>query len=146
MSVQSHVSPQEALHLLKRGYTYLDVRCELEFEQGHPPLAYNIPWATVMGDQLFSNKAFSASVLACFELSTPLVVGCHSGQRSHLACACLGTLGFSRLVELEHGFGGARDAFGRRMGGWQNAGLAVELEAASGRCYSALRAATEKEI
>lgn len=133
-----YVSPSEALRLLVQGYTYLDVRSEPEFSEGHPPGAFNIPWSVVLGDKLVNNPDFSGAVRGCFDLGQCLILGCHSGVRSRAAHRELLTLGYRNLVELEHGFGGSRDAFGSRVGGWARAGLAVESVASEDRTYSAI--------
>ncbi len=39
------VSPQEALELTRDGWTYVDVRTEQEFADGHPAGSYNVPIA-----------------------------------------------------------------------------------------------------
>jgi rhodanese-related sulfurtransferase len=133
------VSPSEALELLERGYTYVDVRSELEFSRGHPPGAFNIPLMYVEGDRLVDNPEFIDVMLAVFRTTDPLLIGCHSGTRSHTAVVRSSAAGFSVLAELRHGFNGARDAFGRRLPGWVGSGLPVELSAPDARTYAALR-------
>ena len=120
------VSPEEAQRLLSQGYTYVDVRSESEFVEGHPPGALNIPLQRAMGDRLVDNPDFMDIVSRRFRTTDPLVLGCRSGGRSHLAAMRLRQAGFSQLVELRHGFHGARDAFGRRLSGWLSSGLPVE--------------------
>lgn len=92
----------------------------------------------VEGDRLVDNPRFIDVMLAAFRTTDPLIVGCHSGTRSHAAVERLTRAGFSALSELRHGFAGARDAFGRRLPGWRAAGLPVELDAAEERTYAAL--------
>jgi len=120
------VSPEEAQRLLDQGYTYVDVRSESEFAEGHPPGAVNIPLQRAVGDRLVDNPDFMAIVSRRFRTTDPLVLGCRTGGRSHVAAMQLGQAGFSCLAELRHGFCGARDAFGRRLPGWAQSGLPVE--------------------
>jgi rhodanese-related sulfurtransferase len=120
------VSPGEALELLERGYTYVDVRSELEFILGRPPRACNVPWQRVEGDRLVANSDFAIVMQSSFSSREPLIVGCRSGSRSRAAVACLRELGFTQLAQLCHGFEGARDSFGRRLPGWRDSGLPIE--------------------
>jgi rhodanese-related sulfurtransferase len=120
------VSPGEANGLLQRGYTYVDVRSELEFALGRPPRSLNVPWQRVDGDRLVANPEFTAVMRALFRTSDPLIIGCRSGSRSHAAVTVLLDHGFEHLAELLHGFEGTRDDFGRRVPGWTESGLACE--------------------
>lgn len=120
------VSPEEAQRLIDQGYTYVDVRSESEFAEGHPPGAVNIPLQKAMGDRLVDNPDFMDVVSRRFRTTDPLVLGCRSGGRSHVAALRLASAGYAQLVELRHGFVGARDAFGRRLPGWASSGLPVE--------------------
>lgn len=141
------VSPEEAQRLLERGYTYVDVRSESEFAAGHAPGAVNIPLQRAVGDRLVDNPDFMEVVSRRFRTTDPLVLGCRSGGRSHVAALRLEQSGFERMVELRHGFEGARDAFGRRLPGWVGHGLPVERGAAAGdyaRVLEGLRAAERR--
>lgn len=132
------VSPEEAQRLLERGYTYVDVRSESEFAAGHAPGAVNIPLQRVVGDRLVDNPDFMDIVSRRFRTTDPLLLGCRSGGRSHVAALRLEQNGFQHLVELRHGFEGARDAFGRRLAGWIGHGLPVERGDAPGDYASVL--------
>ena len=148
------VSPNEARDLLLQGYTYLDVRSEPEFALGRPAVvrdgrtesvAWNVPWQRVEGDRLVNNPDFTRVIQRAFAREQPLIVGCRSGSRSRAAIAALQGLGFTTLVQLRHGFEGARDAFGRVLPGWRQSGLAIEAgEPPPERSYAGLCArATE---
>lgn len=139
------VSPEEAQRLLERGYTYVDVRSEPEFELGHPPGAFNIPLQRVEGDRLVDNPQFLEVMLAAFRTTDPLLIGCHSGARSHVAIERLRSAGFNLLTELRHGFAGSRDAFGRHLPGWVRLGLPVETGDGETRAYERLRARCEQQ-
>ena len=135
------VSPDEARELLQRGYTYVDVRSEPEFALGHPPGACNVPWQLAEGDRLVDNSDFAIVMQSSFTVIEPLIIGCRSGGRSRAAVQRLRELGFTGLVELKHGFEGARDAFGRHLPGWRERGLEVELgEPEPDFSYAGLRA------
>jgi rhodanese-related sulfurtransferase len=124
--------------LLARGYTYVDVRSESEFLMGRPPGALNIPLQRVEGDRLVDSPEFVSVMQRLFRTSDPLIIGCRSGSRSHAALAQLEQVGFEALVELRHGFLGARDGFGRRLSGWVQAGLPVEVGDPEARSYARL--------
>lgn len=132
------VSPEEAQCLLARGYTYIDVRSEPEFGMGHPPGAFNVPLQRVEGDRLVDNLEFIAVMQQLFRTTDPLVIGCRSGARSRRAIEQLEQVGFGALAELQHGFLGARDGFGRRLPGWMQAGLPVEQGDGAARAYVCL--------
>lgn len=121
------VSPDEARELLQRGYTYVDVRSEPEFALGRPPRACNVPWQRAEGDRLVLNPDFAIVMQSSFSSDDSLIIGCRSGSRSRAAAECLRGLGFVRLAQLRHGFEGARDAFGRRLAGWRESGLEIEI-------------------
>jgi rhodanese-related sulfurtransferase len=134
------VSPGEAMGLLQRGYTYIDVRSEVEFALGRPPRSLNVPWQRVDGDRLVHNPEFVEVMRVVFRTSDPLIIGCHSGSRSEAAVAALLEHGFEHLAELLHGFEGTRDDFGRRVPGWSQSGLPCERGAPSfEQTYVALR-------
>jgi len=135
-----HVSPEEAQRLLERGYTYVDVRSEPEFELGHPPGAFNIPLQRAEGDRLVDNPKFMDAMQAVFRTTDPLLIGCRSGTRSQVAIERLKGAGFLQLAQLRHGFSGSRDAFGRHLPGWVQHGLPVETGDGDGRGYVRLLA------
>jgi rhodanese-related sulfurtransferase len=124
--------------LLQRGYTYVDVRSEPEFMVGHVPGALNVPLQRVEGDRLVDNPEFIEVMFKLFRTTDPLVVGCRSGARSHIAFERLEQAGFCNLRELTHGLLGARDAFGRRLPGWVQAGFPVEAGDGQDHSYAAL--------
>jgi rhodanese-related sulfurtransferase len=105
---------------------------------GHPPGAFNVPLQRVEGDRLVDNPEFLVVMQQLFQTTHPLVIGCRSGSRSHVAIDRLDQAGFRALVELRHGFQGARDAFGRRLAGWMQRGLPVEPGDGGERSYQRL--------
>ncbi len=140
MSVR-RVEPDEAARLIEEGWAYLDVRSGVEFDQGHPEGAYNIPLLDMVpGQGLRPNAEFLEVCKSAFPTDARLVVGCKSGGRSAKAAQALEAAGFSCLVDMRGGFGGEADAGGRvTCAGWQARGLAVSTTAKPGRAYPELR-------
>jgi rhodanese-related sulfurtransferase len=133
-----NVSVDEATALLREGYSYVDVRSEPEFELGHPDGAFNVPISlrTPSGPQ--PNTEFVPTMERAFSKDAPLVVGCQSGPRAVRAAQALEAAGFTQVVVMPGGFGGARDAFGRPVPGWQSQNLPVEKGQPEGRSHAAL--------
>src|SRR5438094_6995851 len=110
-------TPPEAYEMLTAhpAAVYLDVRTEAEFEAGHPAGARNVP--VVFFDpgarQPLPNPEFVATVKRHLASTTPLVVGCQAGGRSQHACELLVQAGYTDVVNVHGGFGGARDQTGR---------------------------------
>lgn len=135
------VSPAEAKALCDQGYSYVDVRSEPEFQQGHPAGAYNVPLMHSQGGAMTPNPDFVAVMNAAFPKDARLVLGCRSGQRSMRAAEALINDGFTGIVEQRAGFDGPRDAFGAVVEkGWSPAGLPVAQQAEPGHSYSDLKA------
>ena len=133
------ISPKEASELMAAGWTYLDVRSEREFEQGHPAGAVNIPLMHAGPGGMTPNGDFLAVVEAAFPRATKLVVGCQAGGRSARAAHVLEGAGFTELVDQRAGFGGARDAGGRiTEPGWAAEGLPVDQGQPPAGSYEAL--------
>lgn len=134
--------PKDCPALLAKGWTYLDVRTPEEFEQGHPDGAFNVPVMLRGPAGMSPNPQFGSVVTKHFAKDAGLVVGCASGVRSQRACQELAALGYTQLVNMECGFGGARDASGRvTMPGWEGSGLPVASGAPAHRSWTALRGA-----
>lgn len=133
------VEPRDALDLTRHGYVYLDVRTVEEFEQGHPPGAYNVP-AFVRGPGgMEPNPDFLDVVARHFPRDARLLVGCASGRRSQRACEQLRRAGYAEVVNVVGGFGGVRDDEGRLVQpGWRDEGLPV-AKRGEGRDYASLR-------
>jgi rhodanese-related sulfurtransferase len=141
MTAIKRISPQEALDLTKDGWTYLDVRTEQEFADGHPAGAFNVPLAHVVAGSMAPNPDFLSVVEKAFGKDAKIVVGCKSGGRSLRAAQALTGAGFTSVVDQRAGWDGARDAFGQ-MGepGWSRAGLPAETGATAGHVYADLKA------
>ena len=133
------VALDEAQALLSAGYLYIDVRSQLEFAQGHPPGAYNVPWLLMTDYGMVENDDFLAVMRSNFASDSKLLLGCRSGHRSLAAARRLEDAGYANLCELRCGFAGTHDPFGRLVEpGWQTAGLPCALEPEPGRAYRAL--------
>lgn len=136
------VEPPQAHEILSsgRGAVYLDVRTEAEFAQGHPAGAINIPVVFIKGPgQLEVNPEFLEVSAKVLPGDATLVVGCQSGGRSQRACELLQEAGYTDLINVRGGFGGARDASGQIVvRGWRDAGLPVSSELGA-VAYQALR-------
>ena len=133
------VTAQEAHRLLEQGYAYLDVRSEIEFEQGHVPHAFNIPLMHPHHDELVPNLDFLAVALTCFTSDAHLIVGCHAQSRARRACDTLVAAGFCNVTQLSTGWEGCRDAFGRLKPGWSQLPLPAETGTGDERGYAVLR-------
>ena len=119
------LTPREAHELAAEGAaTIVDVRTRAEWEfVGHveyAPLVEWRPWGATRPDALFVDK-----VAARFPRSTPILLLCRSGVRSHHAATALAQAGFTRVFNILEGFEGDPDEEGRRgrLGGWRHAGL-----------------------
>lgn len=111
---------------------YLDVRTAAEFEAGHAVGARNVPVIDrdPASGRPMQNPEFAAIVRRHFAPETPLVVACQAGVRSRRAVELLADAGFTHLVHLRPGFGGAQGPDGRFERGWGDSGLPLETGAA----------------
>jgi len=136
------ISAAEAHDTLTRhpDAVYLDVRTEEEFEAGHPAGARNVPVLFFRpGSSPQANADFVAVVERNLPRNTKLIVGCQAGGRSRHACELLMEAGFTDVINVRGGFGGARDRSGAVIeAGWRDAGLPVESGAPAGARYADL--------
>lgn len=114
------LDPQTAHRQQQQGWTYVDVRSQQEFAQGHPEGSVNVPvfFATPAGME--PNPGFVEAIRKLYPVDTPLLLGCRSGQRSLRACDLLQAAGYTRLVNVEGGFHGSPVT-----AGWASVGLPV---------------------
>ncbi len=135
-------SPEQAHELLRQGYCYIDVRTEPEFASGHPATAVNIPVAVPdpHTGQMVINRDFLSVVEAHFPKDAKIILGCQSGGRSQHAAELLTRAGYAQVVNMQGGFGGARDQTGRTLvPGWRECGLPICEECGVNDAYAALR-------
>ena len=131
------IDPEEARQLLdsQEGYTYLDVRSEEEFAQGHVPGAVNIPVATSnpLGPGLVANPDFNNQVAAQFDKDSRIITACLRGGRSLKAAMMLTADGYTGIVDMLGGYDAELDAFGNVVvEGWARRGFPTTTQASGG--------------
>lgn len=139
-------TPPEAQALLAQGYRYIDVRSEPEFAAGHPAGAVNIPviFPDPVTQQMTMNPDFLRVVAAHFPPDSRIIVGCQMGGRSQRAAEMLAQAGYATVVNMQGGFGGARDQSGRTVvPGWSDSGLPVSTDCGPDSSYSSLRSSAK---
>jgi rhodanese-related sulfurtransferase len=136
MAEPKTVGLEEAQRLLQEGYLYVDVRTEEEFEAGHAPFSFNVPFQTSVAGAHRENQAFVRIMCSVFKLDQPLLLACKSGMRSQAAARVLCQAGFNQLADLSVGFEGTRDHFGRKAPGWHGAGLPTETGSGTAQSYA----------
>jgi rhodanese-related sulfurtransferase len=137
------VSVSEAHQLQQQGSTYVDVRSQAEFEDGHASGAVNVPLLDrdPGSGQMMPNPDFVRVMQANFPSDAKLLLGCQVGGRSMRASQMLASFGFTDVANVKGGFGGLRDPMGRTVEpGWEESGLPVESGAPAGRGYTELAA------
>ena len=87
------VDPATAESLVKQGVTVLDVRTPEEYATGHIAGAVNVNW---------EGADFAAQVKQ-LDPATPVLVYCHSGNRSGQAVQVMEQEGFQRIFDLGGG-------------------------------------------
>jgi E3 ubiquitin-protein ligase RNF13 len=123
------VGAAEARALLEsgQGYVYLDVRSALEFENGHPAGAVNVPLYHHRSEGWVPNQTFLRAVAAHLERDTRILIGCETGVRAGLAASGLLAAGYASVTPVRGGYSGVRDLLGRTVApGWRQLGLPVE--------------------
>ena len=121
------IDPERAKELLEQssGYTFVDVRTEREFDDGHVPGAKNAPFFVrgPRGAGLEENAQFVDIIRDNFGLDAKLIIGCQKGGRSNKACQVLAAEGYTNLHDMRGGFVGETDPFGKVLfPGWINRG------------------------
>ncbi len=137
----ARISPAEAhAKMTSDGFTYVDVRTEDEFAEGHPAAAVNVPIMVAGASGLEPNADFVAVMQRAFAKDAPIIVGCKMGGRSARAASALAAAGFTRVLDQRAGWDGARGAFGELTEpGWSRASLPAETGAPTDRSYDALK-------
>lgn len=132
------IAPNAANERLTAGALYLDVRTPEEFEEGHPPGAWNLPLqlrADASG--LVDNPRFVELAQTLLDPAREIIVGCRAGPRAERAAGLL--VFCTRVVVMSGGMEGRRDAFGAVLSpGWKQSGLGVAYDADAS--YAALLA------
>ncbi|MEE3198458.1 MAG: rhodanese-like domain-containing protein [Planctomycetota bacterium] len=127
------IDPEEARQLLdsQEGYTYLDVRSEEEFAQGHVPGAVNIPVASSnpLGPGLVANPDFNRQVAEQLDKDSKIITACLRGGRSLKAAMMLTAEGYTGIVDMLGGYDAELDAFGNVVvEGWARRGFPTTTE------------------
>lgn len=125
MSDVTRISPAEAHAKMKdEAFTYVDVRTDEEFADGHPEGAVNVPFMRTSPSGMEPNPAFLSTMERAFEKDAPLVVGCKMGGRSARAAQALTGAGFTRVLDQRAGWDGTRGTFGEiTEPGWSRTAL-----------------------
>jgi rhodanese-related sulfurtransferase len=146
MSDPLRVSPKEASERMQSGFTYVDVRSEPEFAEGHPDGAVNVPLMHMGAGAMTPNADFLRVMQANFAKDAAVIVGCKGGGRSLRAARSLGGAGYTNVVDQRAGWNGAQDAFGQiTEPGWSRVGLPTESGQPEGRSYEALKVRAKVE-
>ncbi len=123
---------------------YLDVRTEMEFAQGHPQGAINIPVAIPGVAGMMPNPDFLKVVQnALPDKDQPVFCGCQVGMRSQMAAELMARAGYSNLVNIQGGFGGKVENGVLVVVGWRDAHLPVETDVNEANSYASLKARAE---
>ncbi|MBI3061685.1 MAG: rhodanese-like domain-containing protein [Deltaproteobacteria bacterium] len=138
------ITPQEAHEALQKepDCVYIDVRTTHEFCAGHPEGAVNIPIAFPdPGRGMALNQDFVKVMESHFSKEKKIIVGCQAGPRSEAAARMLAEAGYQDVSNMQGGFGGMRDPFGRVIApGWSSLGLPVSQENGARVSYESLTA------
>jgi rhodanese-related sulfurtransferase len=137
------ISPEDTKQILDTdpNATYIDVRTEQEFNNGHVPNSVNIPvvWPDPATRQMKPNPEFVNVVATHFAKDKKIIVGCQAGGRSQFAANLLTQEGFQDVSNMQGGFGGARDPMGRMATpGWSQLGFPIETAARAENSYATL--------
>ena len=92
MSIK-RVEAKEASELVEKGWTLIDVRSELEFEEGHPKGAINIPWMHKTPGGMKKNEDFEKVIKRHVKTDQQIVLTCRSGNRSMKAAKAMSGMG-----------------------------------------------------
>jgi rhodanese-related sulfurtransferase len=127
-----HISPRQAMELLRRTPDALFIDCRSEMEYlfvGHPVGALHVAWND--GPDWDVNPHFVGQVKKLagqLHAKRPIVLICRSGNRSQEAGEALERAGFERVYNVKHGFEGELDEQHHRntRTGWRFDGLPWE--------------------
>lgn len=140
------LEPREAKAAMDEGENsvYLDVRTEMEFAQGHPEGAINIPIAIPGPAGMMPNPDFLNIVQKTLpNKEQPVFCGCQVGMRSQMAAELMAQTGYSNLVNVQGGFGGKVENGVLVVVGWRDSNLPVETDVNDSNSYASLRAEAE---
>ena len=139
----AQLEPREAKAVMDEAENavYLDVRTEMEFAQGHPKGAINIPVAVPGPVGMVPNPNFLNVVQKVLpDKDQPVFCGCQVGMRSQMAAESMARAGYSNLVNVQGGFGGKVENGILVVAGWRDSNLPVETEVNDANSYAGLKA------
>lgn len=136
----NEVSVADAHAAQARGAIYVDVRSTIEYAQGHPTGAVNVPLQEPDEDtgHVLPNPDFIRVMQANFPADAVLLVGCQSGGRSQRACRMLAAFGFTNVTNVSGGYGGGHAP------GWADSGLPCDTASTAGGAYRDLLARADQ--
>jgi rhodanese-related sulfurtransferase len=97
------VPVQVANELIEAGHMCLDVRTPEEFLSGHIEGAFNVPYMFSKSGGMSKNTDFVQSVAELFTQDDEIVLVCHNGKRSVLACSELQSAGYMNCTDMGGG-------------------------------------------
>jgi rhodanese-related sulfurtransferase len=123
-----HLKPKETWAFLEStpDAVFIDVRMEIEsMYVGRPPRSINIPWYEYPDFEADADSFVAAVKSEVTSLDQPVVLICRSGSRTLDAAEALLDKGFTRVINVLHGFEGDLDANDHRstVNGWRFDGL-----------------------
>jgi rhodanese-related sulfurtransferase len=123
-----HLEPKQTWDLLQAmpDAVFIDVRMEIEsMYVGRPHKSINIPWYEYPDFEADADSFVAAVRSEVKTLDQPVVLICRSGSRTLDAGKALLDKGFTRVINVLHGFEGDLDANDHRstVNGWRFDGL-----------------------
>ncbi|WP_434776945.1 rhodanese-like domain-containing protein [Neisseria sp. Ec49-e6-T10] len=102
----------------------IDVRTQAEFQfVGHVPDSVLIEWKSFPG--MKTNEHFLEQLQKITKKDQIIFLLCRTGARSHDAALAATAIGYTHLINIEHGFEGDKNAAGHRgcVNGWKASAL-----------------------
>jgi rhodanese-related sulfurtransferase len=123
-----HLTPKETWAFIQTtpDAIFVDVRMEIEsMYVGRPLGTINIPWYEYPDFEADTDKFVAAVRSEVSNLDQPVVLICRSGSRTLDAAQALLDKGFTRVINVLHGFEGDLDVNDHRstINGWRFDGL-----------------------
>lgn len=123
-----HFTPKQTWEFLQSNSdaVFIDVRMEIEsMYVGRPPKSINIAWHEYPDFEVDADSFVAAVRSEVKTLDQPVVLICRSGSRTLDAGKALLDAGFTRVINVLHGFEGDLDANDHRstVNGWRFDGL-----------------------
>ena len=125
------LTPRQAHELLGQqpDAVFIDCRSEAEYLfVGHPAGAVHVPWAEAPDWDINPHFVSEVRKLVSHSIDRPVVIICRSVNRSVHAGQALEAAGFTRVINVLHGFEGSINERHHRgeLNGWRFDGLPWE--------------------